>query len=300
MPAKKTAKPAETSPSATKLEWGKILIPALIGLLGVVTTAVCGFLTTVVVNVLPNSSTGLRISARAVGETPTITADARGSILPTNTLPGLATLPTITFELMDFNIFQNASLDIYGRKQGKEYLGIVPEQCFSMYIFDDPTPNVINRKEEVPVTYNFLVLSDKPIIISEISLYLDDFQPPPKPEALADALYVWGRGGGEVEAFTLDDVAVSSLFDHASLNGGKAYRLEENDALTFSTTLEFVEPGEYSYHFELIAETFGGDTFAYASGGLSFSWLYLDDVRRVKLTNEDFGEEVRAENPPCP
>jgi hypothetical protein len=304
MPGKKPAAPA-----SSKLEWGKIIIPALIGLLGVITTAVCGFLTTIAVNMLPDGLAGLPIGRPAATETltmapppPTFTPALGRGTLPTDTLPApTRALPTISFELMDFNLFLNSMLDLYGKRQDNEYLGIVPQQCFSLYVLDDPHPTVVKTKDQVALTYNFLVMSDAPVILSDVSLYLDRFKPPPEPESLASAVYIYGRGGGgAVDTYTLDDVTVSSQFSHASLNGGKAYRLEENDALTFTTHLYFTEPGEYQVHFELQAETFTADTFAYASPGLKFSWLYLDDIRRVKLVNMENGEEMRADNPPCP
>lgn len=293
MPEKQTA----PDPVTTKLEWGKIIVPAVIGLVGVVVTAFCGFLTTVAVTLLPSARLSLRQATPTVMLLPTQTAESR--LLPTPTLAPTKDLPNISFELLDFNLFLNVPLDVYGKLGGDEYMGIVPEVCWSVYLPEYKQPNIVERREDVQVYYNFVVLSDKPIVLSDISLYLDQYKPPPDPKALAQAVYVYGRGGGEVTAFALKNVNVGSNFKRASLNEGKAYRLEENDSLAFSSTISLVDPGEYRLHIEIQAETFTGDTFAYASDPLSFAWMYMDDLSGIKVYDLGSDTAVRVVKPPC-
>jgi hypothetical protein len=267
-------------PDATKLEWGKIVIPALVGLVGVIITTVCGFFSTVVVALLPN----MPFLSHPATATPVAIVVASATPLPK--LTPTHDFPTVNFQALDFNILKDTSMSLYAKRNGDDYVGISPSKCWNLYVGDSKDPNPIERIDAVPLNYTFVVLTSKPVVIHDISVHLDHYTPPPDPKTLSEAMYIYGRGGGgEVPLFSLEDAHIGASFKVASLNDKKSYRIDGTDALSFTTTLYFTEPGEYQTHFELTVDDYSGETFAYSSPSLAFSWLYLDDAAKIKVTD---------------
>jgi hypothetical protein len=151
----------------------------------------------------------------------------------------------------------------------------------------------------VKLTYNFIVLSDKPIIISDISLYMDKYSPPPAPTSFTKGFLISGRGGGEVANFDLSNATIGENFQPTSLNSGKAYRIEENDTVAFSTTFYFIEQGEYQLHMELKIETYAGESFAYTSEPINFTWLYMDNLENLTVTDGFSEDELTLSSSSC-
>jgi hypothetical protein len=286
MPAKKGV--AEE----TKLEWGKIIIPALVGLVGVIITTVCGFFSTVVIAMLPN----MPFINHAATATPLVLVVASATPLPQPT--ATRDLPKITFKALDYNVLKNTEMSIYGKRGGNEYVGISPDQCWNLYVPNSKDPNPVERIDAVPLNYTFVVLSSKSVVISDITVHLDKYTPPPDPKTLSEVMYVYGRGGGgEVPLFVLENADIGADFKRASLSVDKSYRIEGTDALSFTTTLYFTEPGEYQVHFELEIDDYSGKTFAYSSQPLAFSWLYLEYGDTIKVKDGGTGGNLTVS--PC-
>lgn len=266
-----------------KLEWGKLWIPAIVGLVGVLATAICGCISTIVVAWIGSSSSSSSQQA----------SPAAQSI-------STPELPVITYETLHFSTVSSSDMSIFGKGQGDEYFGISPTTCWNMYFGKSAVVgSVAVPQSEVHVPYNFAVLSSKPVIISDISLYLDQYTPPLRELSLTEGIFVSGRGGGEVVKFDLKNATIGKNFDHISLGDGKAYQLEENDTVSFSTGLYFVEPGEYQLHIELKVDTYAGESYGYTSDPIRFSWFYVDDLNQIILTDVISGETITSIQTPC-
>jgi hypothetical protein len=91
-----------------KSNLSKFATPAILGLLGVLATAVLSCVGTVLVAWITASSQATVITT------------------PSNLLTPTKNLPTITYQMLDFNVINDTDMSVYGKGKGDEYVGISP------------------------------------------------------------------------------------------------------------------------------------------------------------------------------
>jgi hypothetical protein len=129
-------------------------------------------------------------------------------------------------------------------------------------------------------TVYMTVSSDKPILIKKVALEVINFTPV-APNVHHPIYYIQpadGKGGGQVDHVSLDSLIVVPIPRTYDLLKGRQYKLETTDALTFDIPVTFSNPGEYTYHFKVIANSFNSDLEPMQSNPLMVKWLYIKTI----------------------
>jgi hypothetical protein len=120
--------------------------------------------------------------------------------------------------------------------------------------------------------------------IHAIRLVLDSFK---KPEPVASVSFVTAECGGfgkpdKIEV-SLNEVSIDSSQREVSVLD-TSYPLALNEVVTFLAPVKFIDPGTYTFHFEILARESAGARFQLITGKQKFTWKEADiQLQAIKV-----------------
>lgn len=178
------------------------------------------------------------------------------SPLPTPVL--LSNTPVVNHSSTPVANFNNSMLEITGEKVFEESrlsailknqnYSVIPTQCWT--VKDDPTYTSLMPLEAESAQIQFIIVSSKASVISEIELILDEYIAPPTNNLFSELYLDRGQHGGPVVTITLGDALLTSSSTRVDLANLNAYQLNEQDAIRFQVWTTFSQPGLYKFHLD--------------------------------------------------
>lgn len=182
------------------------------------------------------------------------------------------------------------------------YVVIMPTVCWMWKCIEEKYNGLggsVVPRHYIEAIFDFLLTSDKPVVIKDIRIVLDRYSMPYSQHIIKKGNVSIGMGGAGVSAFRLQSIKIAADFNQGSLMTGEVYQLKKNDAIVFSTLLTFLEPGEYSFHIEVEVQTFNGDEMTVESKPSSFEWFFLDDLTSINITERQTKATVTIVRSKC-
>lgn len=158
---------------------------------------------------------------------------------------------------------------------------IIPSECWT--VKDDPLYTTLPSSQAESAQIQFIIVSSNASVISEITLILDEYLPPPSYDKFLELYLNRSELGGPLTTITLGDVSVKPDTTKSDLANLDAFQLNEKDAIRFQVWATFSKPGLYKFHIEITANAFENKNAILKSKPLQIGWVLHDNLGKSKV-----------------
>lgn len=158
---------------------------------------------------------------------------------------------------------------------------VIPSECWT--VKDDPLYTSLPSSQAESAQIQFIIVSSKASVISEITLILDEYLPSPSYNKFSELYLNRSQPGGPLTSITLGDALLNPDTIKSDLANLDAYQLNEQDAIRFQVWTTFSQPGLYKFHIEVTANAFEDKNVILKSKPLQMGWVLHDNLEKSKV-----------------
>jgi hypothetical protein len=165
--------------------------------------------------------------------------------------------------------------EIHTNINGQSY-SVVPTSCW-MVTQNDATYTYYNLSS-ITALLQFMITGVDDTVVKVISVVLDEMESSPPQSNVHNVLITPGLGiGGQITPIELPGKPqIGNSFLRGELTELDVYSFSRDEIINFIAILEFLEPGQFQFHLEVLARPLDGEDIILTSEKIDFRWLYVD------------------------
>lgn len=176
--------------------------------------------------------------------------------------------------------------DLISGRFGAQDIEIVFDKCWQT-----ESGRRIEKKEEVSIAVSLLMTAPKHVIVKEISVTLDDFQPAPDLSVIETVVMApeGGGGGGPVTKYLLGTHELVAPAGQRSLSEGTVFEVDHDKPLSFGANILLSPTGISTFHVEAVFGEQRGKDGVVKSESFTYGGITIDDPSLLLFEDKGTG-----------